>query len=59
LEENMKEGDEGFIRAVNLYNSGKRYGLLSESAKAAAKLEEKYIKIRRAGIKRVGKASLK
>jgi hypothetical protein len=58
LDENLEDEDKLFISAVIQFNSGSESGLLSKSAETAAKLEGKYIKEKRAGIKRVGKASL-
>jgi hypothetical protein len=47
-----------FIDAVKLFNDGKHSGLFTKSSRVATKLEEKYIGIKRAGIKKLGRASL-
>jgi hypothetical protein len=54
----MDKKDQLFVEVIKQYNSGSESGFLTKSAATAAKLNEKYIGIKRSGIKKVGGASL-
>jgi hypothetical protein len=58
LEGNLEKEDKTLIEAVKEFNSGRHNGFESESGKVARKLNEKYIGIKRANIKKLGRASL-